>query len=59
MAKKQEWIRTGGAQGDQTMSELDEFNATGCGIKEVCKEAPHEGSDPNEGVMLDQIEGAE
>ena len=35
--KQGDWVRTGGAIGDPSMSELDEFNLGGAGVDEKVK----------------------
>ena len=51
---KSEWARTGGAIGDNSMPEMEEWNKRGAGVSESEKEV---GNMPNEGVELSQIKG--
>jgi hypothetical protein len=46
------WCRTGGAIGDESMPEMEEFNKRGAGVDEGEKEV---GNMPNEGVHLSQL----
>lgn len=42
------WVRNGGAVGDPTMEEMNEFIMNGCGVNEDEQDV---GSMPNESVM--------
>ncbi len=42
--KKQPWVRTGGAQGDESMSKIDAFHASGCGVDDSVEDV---GAEPN------------
>lgn len=46
--KGQNWVRTGGAIGDESMSKLDAFLADGCGVDEEVTDVDCE---PNEAFL--------
>lgn len=43
--KKQNWVRTGGAIGDDTMSKLDAWLGEGCGVDETVTDVDCEPND--------------
>ena len=48
------WERSGGAIGDQTMKEVDDYNRNGAGVDKDLKitSVEDDGGDPNAGVHL-------
>lgn len=56
--KQDDWVRTGGAIGDKSMAELDDYQRGGAGVDEshvrVCKNG-----DPNEDLPVKRQPGSE
>lgn len=46
------WVRTAGATGDESMSEMEKWNKDGAGVDETEREV---GNMPNEGIHLTPI----